>query len=332
MKKNVRMADIAEKLGTSTVTVSNALAGRPGVGDHLRQKILATAREMEYTPRVHTTPGGKTGAGVIAVLVSGRFSLENTFYSQLYRSFSMACSQKGFSTTLTVLSREEEREARLPKAAGEAEADGLLMLGQMDARFLRAAAGGGKPCLLLDFYGEELDLPCVLSDNQTGGYRLTRHLLQNGCCQIGFVGSILATTSIMDRYLGCCKALLSAGISPRPEWLLPDRDENGNLIPLSLPEKLPQAFVCSCDEVAGTLIQALQQRGLRVPRDIRIAGYDDYRFARLCTPPLTSYRVDIDGMAGRAASLLIRRIRGKPVAAGQTVVPGALVIRDSTGE
>ena len=329
MKKNVRMADIAEKLGTSTVTVSNALAGRPGVSDHLRQKILAMAREMGYTPRVHTEPGGKTGAGVIAVLISGRFSLENTFYSQMYRSFSMACSQKGFSTTLTVLSEEEEREARLPKAAGEA--DGLLMLGQMDTRLLGAAAGGEKPCLLLDFYGEELDLPCVLSDNQTGGYRLTQHLLQSGCRQIGFVGSILATTSIMDRYLGCCKALLSARISPRPEWLLPDRDENGNLIPLSLPEKLPQAFVCSCDEVAGTLIQSLRQRGLRVPRDIRIAGYDDYRFARLCTPPLTSYRVDIEGMAGRAASLLIRQIRGKPVAAGQTVVPGALVIRDSTG-
>ena len=63
MKKNVRMADIAEKLGTSTVTVSNALAGRPGVGDHLRQKILATAREMSIHPGFTPRRAGKRAPG-----------------------------------------------------------------------------------------------------------------------------------------------------------------------------------------------------------------------------------------------------------------------------
>ena len=150
---------------------------------------------------------------------------------------------------------------------------------------------------MLDFQLPGHACDCVISDNADGGFVLTEHLLELGRRQIGFVGSICATSSIMDRYLGYQKALRLSGITPREDWLLEDRDADGRFIPLALPETLPEAFLCSCDEVAYNLVTALRQIGKRVPEDVAVCGYDDFRFATLCQPPLTTYRVNVEQMA-----------------------------------
>ena len=104
------------------------------------------------------------------------------------------------------------------------------------------------------------------------------------------MGSILATSSIMDRYLGYLRALRTADIVPREEWRLEDRGSDGKLIPLELPEDLPQAFVCSCDVVAYSLVDALEKRGIRVPEDVAVCGYDDFSITPSSRVPLTTYR------------------------------------------
>ena len=83
----------------------------------------------------------------------------------------------------------------------------------------------------------------------------------------------------MDRYLGYTKALLRAGLEPRADWRLEDRGADGRFIPLTLPQQMPQAFVCSCDEVAYNLVETLRRAGYRVPQDVAVAGYDDFRSA-----------------------------------------------------
>ena len=170
----------------------------------------------------------------------------------------------------------------------------------------------------------------VLSDNTSGGYQMTEHLLSTGRRRIGFVGSVQATSSIMDRYLGYCRALLMAGIEPRADWRLEDRDADGKLIQAPLPKEMPDAFVCNCDEVAFNLVELLHREGYEVPRDVAVTGYDDYRFSTICRPQLTSYRIDVDGMAAAVVSQLRRKLNGKAPLAPTTIVPGAFVRRDST--
>lgn len=328
MGKAVRMADIAKELNISVVSVSKALAGKSGVSEEMRAKVVALAREMGYEGSRSGDPGG---TGNIGVLVSDRFFDENTFYTSLYRSLVLSSGGEGLTCMMEIVSREAERDAALPVLITGHKVDGLILMGNLAAPYLQAVTGSGLPCVLLDFHALNGALDCVVSDNLEGGYALTEHLLSQGRREIGFVGSIQATSSIMDRYLGYQRALRSAGIVPREEWLLEDRDQEGRFIPLHLPQQLPEAFLCSCDEVAFNLIEALRQRGLRVPEEAAVCGYDDFRYATLSQPQLTTYRVDVDLMARTAVERLALRIRQEEASPIRFTIPGRLVVRESSG-
>lgn len=329
MGKPVRMADIAEKLNISVVSVSKALAGKPGVSEEMRAKVVALARQMGYEGgRAYTEP---SGMGNIGVLVADRFFDESTFYSSLYRSLVISSGEEGFTCMMEIITPEAEQACGLPALIIGRKVDGLILMGNLERNYLQAVVDSGLPCVLLDFHMSGMELDCVVSDNIEGGCALTRHLLAQGRREIGFVGSILSTSSIMDRYLGYQRALREAGVVPREDWLLEDRNEEGRPIPFSMPGQLPVAFVCNCDEVAYNMVETLRQMGMRVPEDVAVCGYDDYRFATLCQPQLTTYRVDVELMAKTAVSRLgakIRREEGRPM---RYTIPGRLVVRESSG-
>ncbi len=328
MGKAVRMADIAKELNISVVSVSKALAGKSGVSEEMRAKVVALAREMGYEGSRSSDPGG---TGNIGVLVSDRFFDENTFYTSLYRSLVLSSGGEGLTCMMEIVSREAERNAALPALITGRKVDGLILMGNLESAYLQAVVTSGFPCVLLDFHALNGALDCVISDNLEGGCALTEHLLAQGRREIGFVGSIRATSSIMDRYLGYQRALRLAGVVPREDWLLEDRDQEGRFIPLRLPQELPEAFLCSCDEVAFNLIEALRQRGLRVPEDAAVCGYDDFRYATLSQPQLTTYRVDVEQMARTAVACLTARVRQEDAGPVCYTIPGRLVVRESCG-
>ena len=330
MAKPVRMADIAEKLGISVVSVSKALAGKPGVSEEMRAKVVALAKQLGYEgTKVHSE---LAGTGNIGVLVSDRFFAENAFYTNLYRSLVLKSGNEGFTCMAEIVTPEAEQGTVLPALVTGRKVDGIIFMGNLAPSYLSKVEASGLPYLMLDFQLPGYACDCVISDNTDGGFVLTEHLLQLGRRQIGFVGSIRATSSIMDRYLGYQKALRLSGITPREDWLLEDRDGDGRFIPLALPETLPEAFLCSCDEVAYNLVTALRQIGKRVPEDVAVCGYDDFRFATLCQPPLTTYRVNVEQMASAVVAWLSRKIRqDDSVEPMMWTVPGRLVVRESTG-
>lgn len=329
MDKKVRMADIAQKLGISIVSVSKGLSGKDGVSEEMRTKILKTARELGYHAP-HPKKQEEKLLGNIGILVADRFIADNAFYPNLYRQVLRCCNEVGCSAMLEIVTPEAEQECTVPSMIEGCKVDGVIFMGELQRDYLTHVMGQGLPCILLDFYDERIEADSVTSDNVTGAYRLTNHLIRTGRREIGFVGSIFATTSIMDRFFGYTKALLQEGIEPRPEWRIEDRDAAGHFIPLELPEKMPQAFVCNCDEVAYNLVELLKRRGYRVPQDVAVTGYDDYQFAQICDPQLTTYQVSTADMGGIVVSQLIRKIKGKRVSNGNIVVSGKLILRDST--
>lgn len=129
------------------------------------------------------------------------------------------------------------------------------------------------------------------------------------------------------------KALLEHGIRPREDWLLSDRDKDSGRIReelLWLPADMPTAFFCNCDLTAGMLIQKLREKGYRVPEDIAVAGFDNYIYPGSCDVGITTYEVNLAGMASQAVSILIGRMEKDPESCKTHVVGGRLVIRDST--
>ena len=113
------------------------------------------------------------------------------------------------------------------------------------------------------------------------------------------------------------------------DWVLKDRDQNGNFVTIALPKEMPQAFVCSCGQTALNLVNLLKDSGYRVPEDIAVVGYDDYRFSEMCTPQLTSYQVNSSDMARHVVTRLIRMICGNTITKGNIVVKGHIVKRAS---
>ena len=329
MGKTVRMADIAERLGISIVSVSKGLSGREGVSEELRNRIWATAREMGYPAAKEPTPTPNTPVS-IGILVLDRFFNESAFYNTLYRDLLTVCQQKHLVTLMEIITNEAEWNCEVPTLVAANRVDGLVFMGEFSSDYICTATAKGHPYILLDFFKDDIAADSIVSDNVHGGYAVTEHLLTTGRRRIGFVGSIRATNSIMDRYLGYCKALYRHGLEPRADWRVEDRDREGRFIPLALPEELPDAFVCNCDEVAYNLVERLKGEGRRVPQEVAVTGYDDFRFATLCRPQLTTYAINVPAMAEAAVTILHRRIEKRSVDAPMRVIPGKLIIREST--
>ena len=328
MGKTIRMSDIAKKLNISVVSVSKALAGKSGVSDEMRTKIITLARQMGYEgSRTHNE---SDNTGNIGVLVSDHFFADNTFYTSLYRSLVLSSTNKNLTCMVEIISQEAEQMKTLPALVTGQKIDGIAFIGNLKWDYLQAVIACGLPYVLLDFYIPGSDLDCVLSDNLEGGFLLTKHLLTQGWHNIGFVGSILSSANIMERYLGYQRALRLAGIIPREDWILEDRDKNGALMPLKLPEELPHAFVCSCDETAYHLIEMLERRGFHVPEDIAVCGYNDSRFALLCQPRLTTYQINTEKIAETAICRLAHNIRHEEVETMACTISGKLIIRESS--
>ena len=196
-------------------------------------------------------------------------------------------------------------------------------------RIASLIASSGTPTVFLDFYDEQGSADAVVGDNTYGCYRLTSHLIKNGHRRIGFVGNVRATSSIMDRFLGYYRAILLHDLPFRREWVVPDRDRRNSLIPLTLPEEMPTAFVCNCDVVASRLISALRERGLRVPEDVSVTGFDDFTDAAPTDVPLSTFRIDTDSMVELAVKAVAERCSGSRRPFGRTVVGGQPVYRES---
>ena len=173
----------------------------------------------------------------------------------------------------------------------------------------------------------------VISNSFYGAYHVTDYLFEMGHEEIGYVGTVLVTESITDRYLGYYKAIMEHGKEPRKEWMIQDRESHIEIYEqLELPKDLPSAFVCNSDLAASKLIKALKEKGYRVPEDISVVGYDDYLYPGLCDIGITTYSVDMEKMSQVGMEMLLERMGGSENPYIMQVIEGKFIKRDSVQE
>lgn len=338
MKKTVTMADIAERMQVSIVTVSKALSGQKGVSEEVRARIVELAKEMGYRSKAMDRAGEEQKSYRIGVLIpAGPQAAYDSFYWKMYQAVADRAMQKNCFTGYESLTEEMTEHHRLPKLVTDQMVDGLIVIGQPQndySRFLKEQAG--VPIVLMDYSDSSPDADCVISDGFYGTCFLTKYLIGRGHREFAYVGSIHATESIMDRYLGCLKALMEQGLSLPEDRVIPDRilrdGAMENLTEFALPENLPTAFVCNCDITASLLIRDLQRRGIRVPEDVSVVGFDDYPRSTYAEVGITSYAVDIPAMARETVHILIKRMSGDTARKGIHVIVGHLVEKDSVAD
>lgn len=324
----VKMKDIAAAVGVSVVTVSNALSGKKGVSEDVRQLVEETAREMGYDLKKSEKQSQGTVIGVIA---SEKYiTVGNSFYWALYQRVVYEASKQQSVTMLEIITLDAEKKEELPKLMKEKAISGLMIIGWMSRSYVeKLVAATGVPIVLLDFQMKGIRCDAVMSSNYVGMYKMTRYLLERGHRDIAFVGSIEANENILDRYFGYKKALMEAGIRVWEDWVLKDRDLGGGQHRVEIPKHMPTAFVCNSDWAAGTLYEQLTGSGLRVPEDVSIVGYDNYLYGSNFAEKLTTYNVDMKQMAHQAVKLLQGKIKGDDKYWGTRYIDSVVIERES---
>lgn len=334
MAKTVKMQDIAEKLGVSTMTVSKALSGKPGVSEAVREKIKKLAVQMGYNaPGAERDELGKSyNIGVIlAEYYTEKYA---TFYWKLYQSLSTSAVRKNCFIMLEIISGEDEKKLEHPRLIRERKIDGLLVLGNMGSDYLKMlTAEENIPIIYVDFYDNCVYEDSVVSNSFYGAYAITNYLFEKGHSRIGFVGTLFSTKSITDRFMGYEKAVIEHGEKIREEWIIPDREQARNCYEkITLPMEMPTAFVCNCDLTASKLIRSLHEKGYRVPEDISVVGYDDFLYPGLCDVEITTYGVDMEHMAQTTIQVMLKRISGDNRSKGIHVIEGYVAEKDSVSD
>lgn len=337
MAKAVKMADIAKVMGVSTVTVSKALSDQKGVSEELRVKIKEKAQEMGYKTASarYRERSGNGRSYTFGVVVSDRFLAKyESFYWNLYQEVATAAVRKGCFTMLEVLKADDEDRFVMPRLLGERKAEGLIIIGRLQERYMeKLIEQVDIPFILLDFTDRNGSYDAVISNSYMGMYRMTNYLFDMGHREIGFVGNVFFTGSITDRFFGYLKSLAEHGIELEREWVLQDRNQQTGRSDVGfawkLPKKMPTAFVCNNDVAAAALVEHLQQEGYRVPQDISVVGYDNYQPPGLCDVEITTYEVDMSGMAEQTVDNLISKLSGESYKQGVTIVDGKIIYKES---
>jgi LacI family transcriptional regulator len=322
---SVTMRDLGKRLGVSAVTISKALAGKSGVSEEMRQRIISLADELGY---VNPNQQSKDKRMDIGILVPESFFSNDTFYAMFYKQLLQMLTENGHFGLLELITGDMQKRLTLPNLLRSRRVDALILLGQQTENYVRLIAGQGLPTVALDFHCSAVPMDAVVGDSVRGAAEMTRHLIECGHRDIGFLGNVKATSSIMERYLGFASEMLRHDLPIRPECVLPDRTEDNIIALPPLPKKLPTAFVCNCDVVARPFIEYLRAAGIRVPEDVSIVSYDDYNNVP-GSLPLTTYRVDTEAMCRIALQRVTERARGDEQPPCRIVVGGESVLRDS---
>ncbi|WP_245652521.1 LacI family DNA-binding transcriptional regulator [Novosphingobium capsulatum] len=327
--------DVAEAAGVSQSTVSRALAGDPSISAPTRQRVMEAARKLNYQVDENAARlrRGKTGTlAVVMVCRPGQDRKDlNPFYYALLGSTCAAAAARGFEVLVAFQDSPENFWGHYQERR---KADGMIVIGTSENTaawdyFGALPQGSHWVC----WGATQDDFPWVRSDNHAGATLATRHMLVRGYRHIVCLGSETSPQrQFKERYDGYATAMESAGLEPvlqRIERGLP-REEQGRRAAVALIEsgRPFDAIFGVSDEIALGALKELAGRGLVVPDQIGIVGFDGVRAGAWSTPPLTTVESDFEVAGSLLVDRLLAMISGETATARR--VPVRLVVRGST--
>ncbi|WP_210769199.1 LacI family DNA-binding transcriptional regulator [Occultella kanbiaonis] len=325
-----RLTDVAEIAGVSMKTVSNVINGYAHVSESTRTRVLAAIEEVGYRPNLSARNLARGRSGVIALVVP---RLEMPYFAALAGRVVERAEARGWFVLIhesggDLAAEREALEGRFPQRI-----DGLIVSVQHLAPADLAARTDRTPLVLLGEQTFGSVAHHVAIDNTEAARAAVGHLLELGRRRIALVG---ATPG--PRQQGYVEALESAGLPVLPELMVPitansgEEGERATRALLELGAATPDGIFAVTDWVALGAMRALHLRGLHVPDDVAVVGFDDIPYARAVTPSLTTVSPDRSALAEAALRMLEAQIaaNGGPVPPVDEQVPFSLVVREST--
>jgi DNA-binding LacI/PurR family transcriptional regulator len=328
------LAVVARAASVSVPTASKVVNGRQDVAPDTRRRVTEALDRLGYVRRVRLD-GGRRPA-LVDLMVH---SLDSSWSAAVLHGAEAAAHELGLdvvvSAGLTRSSGGRPERGTLDRINSRGSAGVLFNLAQLTASQYAWLDQHHIPFVMID---PVLDPPpgvhAVGAANRAGGQAATAHLLSLGHERIAVIGGYRRTKCSSDRVAGHHAALAAAGIRRRPEYLRHGRfseagARNAMLELLELPEPQTAVFACS-DAMALGVYTAARERGLRVPGDISVVGFDDLPEARWAAPALTTVRQPLSAMGAAGLRLLVRLASGETPTDTRLELPTELIVRQST--
>lgn len=324
----VTINDVVQKSGLSYVTVSRVISNSPNVREANRKKVMDTIEELGYVPSAaaRSLATGKTY--VIAMFIS---DLGDDYFGSIIKEVNEQLMKNGYLLTLSICdSKEDELGTAF---LSQNRVDGaILLVPNKEKYYIELLKAQKVPFVVVDNQTLNEDITSVLSDNVSGGYFATKHLLELGHKQIGLIGAAPNGLSTLERQMGAIKALAEVSLQPYAiEYGEYDQPTGYKAIMKWYAEKgLPTAVFAFDDHIAMGAINAAKDLGLYVPKNLSVCGYDDSLLANDYSPRITSVRQPGEEMAENAVNQLLALIDRQNMGCYAMKFPPKLVVKDST--
>ncbi|RMI38443.1 LacI family transcriptional regulator [Streptomyces triticirhizae] len=333
-----RLADIAQQARVSEATVSRVLNGRSGVAAATRQRVLAALDILGYERPVRLR---QRSAGLVGLVIP---ELTNPIFPAFAQVIERALAGYGYTPVLCTQTPGGATEDELVEQLVERGVTGVVFLSGLHAdtsadpaRYTRLA-GRGVPFVLINGFNERIGAPFVSPDDAAASRMAVRHLRELGHRRIGLAVGPHRFVPVRRKVAGFEAAVAEenargsadgrpvTGVVRHTLFSL----EGGQAATAALLDDGCTGVVCGSDMMALGAIRAVRQRGLAVPADVSVIGFDDSQLIAFTDPPLTTVRQPVAAMASAAVHALLEEINGNPVQHTEFVFQPELVVRGST--
>lgn len=326
-KRNTNIEDVATAAKVSVATVSRTMERPELVKEDTRRRVHEAIKQLGYTPNLQARSLRTARTRLIIALVP---DIANPFFSEVIRGIEQIAHEKRYSVLLGDTQNSRSREQAYVDLVAARQADGLITL---LPHVPQLKVPGRMPVVNACEYVLDRAITSVYVDNVAGAESAVGHLLNLGHRRIAFVSGPANTPISDDRRRGYEGALQQAEQKIDTRLIIPGDftfEAGARAVDTLLDARLKfTAIFCSNDEMAIGAMRALRLRGLRVPEDCSIVGFDDIRFARYTEPPLTTVAQPKNQLGREAMSLLLEILTNPDTPVRKHVLPADLVVRGS---
>ena len=325
--------DVAKTAGVSTATVSRCLNSPERVVESTRKRVMSAVDTLGYTPNFGARVMAAKRTFTIGAIIP---TMENAIFARGLQAFQEELHKRGYTLLVSSSAYQPEVEEEQIRALVARGADGLLLIGHdRDPSLYRYLERQEVPTLVAWTFAPETGQPSVGFDNRASMCALAQEVLKLGHRNIGVISGITqGNDRARQRLEGTKDALRAAGLDPACLTIIETAyeiesggDAFDTLMSTAIP---PTAVLCGNDVLAVGALRAARERGLDVPGDVSITGFDDIELARIVLPALTTVHVPHREMGRRAACELVDMVERKSIGAS-TELQTSVQIRDSLG-
>ena len=336
-RKEVTIYDIAKRLNLSASTVSRGLSGHPEIRRETVRRIQLTAQEMGYQQNTFASNLRKNRSNTIGVVLP---RLDSNFQSSVIAGIEKVVSKSGFNLIISQSRESMEKEIKSVQTLFNSRIDGLLIslacdtckLDHLDVLYKK-----GIPIVFFDRVQDHLVYKStkVVIDNVKAGFDATEHLINQGCNRIVYLSDNRKSNVYAERFLGYKEALDRYQIPYDSELVFEDRlnEESGkrSVSKMLRLKKFPDGVFAANDTSAVAIICQLKRKGIKVPGEVAVVGFNNVHVSRIIDPSLTTIHYPGMEMGEVAASALIELLNLKEAPITKKIVlDHSLIIRESS--